>query len=129
VKPPFYGTADTKVDNPSNDVLQSNTGENWSVGDFLGLDNDGDGLYDLADFDCGPYRILTVSEEGDNLRVTWETAGGRSDELLAAPDPAGPFTNVEVAIAIPGVGIVTTNYLELGGASHGARFYRLKHSP
>ncbi len=30
--------------------------ENWSVGDTLGLDNDGDNLYDGADPDCGRVR-------------------------------------------------------------------------
>ena len=52
--PPYYGTADTKVDSPCNGVAAANTNENWSVGDFLGLDNDGNTLYDMADFACGP---------------------------------------------------------------------------
>jgi hypothetical protein len=32
---------------------------------------------------------------------------------------------VSAAIAIPGVGLVTTNYLDIGGATNTARFYRL----
>ena len=54
MSPPYYGTAYTKARNPGNTVLAANTNENWSVGDFLGTDNDGNNLYDLADYDIGP---------------------------------------------------------------------------
>jgi hypothetical protein len=50
--PPYYGTADTNVSRPCNDVSASNVNENWTIGDYLGSDNDGDGLYDAADPDC-----------------------------------------------------------------------------
>jgi hypothetical protein len=48
VLPPYYGTADTAVDDPCN----SSGFENWTSGDFWGLDNDGDLLYDGDDPDC-----------------------------------------------------------------------------
>jgi hypothetical protein len=51
-KPPYYGTVDTRADNPCNLVAESNINENWTIGDFVGLDNDGDGVYDGADSDC-----------------------------------------------------------------------------
>jgi hypothetical protein len=126
VKPPYYGTADTKVKNPGNTARVANTNENWSVGDFLGLDNDGNNLYDLADYAIGPYRLLGAVPEGNNFRITWLTAGGRANTLQAAPTPTGPFSNISSAINIPGVGLVTTNYVEVGGANRGARFYRLQ---
>ncbi|MFQ5490713.1 MAG: putative metal-binding motif-containing protein [Phycisphaerae bacterium] len=52
VKPIYYGTADTRADEPCND-----TGlEDWSgadgLGDGFGSDNDGDMLYDGNDPDC-----------------------------------------------------------------------------
>jgi hypothetical protein len=53
VTPPYYGTADCDVDEPCNAVAASNINENWTVGDFIGTDNDGDGLYDGNDPDCG----------------------------------------------------------------------------
>ncbi|HYW78804.1 MAG TPA: PKD domain-containing protein, partial [Thermoguttaceae bacterium] len=73
VLPPYYGTADTKVDDPCNQIAQANINENWTVGDLVGLDNDGDMAYDLADPDCvgneppladanGPYMGM-VGEE------------------------------------------------------------------
>jgi hypothetical protein len=126
IKPPYYGTADTKVNHPGNDVLVANTNENWSVGDFLGLDNDGNNLYDLADYAIGPFRLLSLDREGNNIRVTWLTAGGRTNILQAASGVSGSYSNVSASLAIAGVGLVTTNYVEPGGATNIARFYRLK---
>ncbi len=124
-KPPYFGTADTKAKNPANTVLTANTNENWSVGDFLGLDNDGNNLYDLADFAVGPYRLLSSVKEGNNLRVTWQTAGGRTDTVQTAPTATGTYADVSAALVIPGVGIVTNSYVHIGGATNQARFYRL----
>ncbi len=129
VKPPYYGTVDTKVDNPENLVLAANTNENWSVGDFIGLDNDGNNLYDAADYACNPYKILSAAKEGNNFRVTWRTAGGRADLIQASLQTGGTFSNVSSVITIPGVGVVTTNYLVAGGATNASRFYRVKSSP
>ncbi|MCL4180325.1 MAG: cytochrome c family protein [Verrucomicrobia bacterium] len=129
VKPPYYDTADTKVKNPANDVKAANTNENWSVGDFLGLDNDGNGLYDLADFACGRYRILSATKEGNDVRITWETAGGRKDAVQAATDLGGSFADIGAATLIPGVGIVVTNRLEVGAATNATRFFRLRYAP
>ena len=125
VKPPYYGTPDTKVNNPGNPVQVANTNENWSVGDFQGLDNDGNNLYDLADYAVGPVPRLSAAREGANVRITWQTAGGRTETLQAAGTPSGPFTNMSPALVIPGVGFVKTNFLHIGGATIGARFYRL----
>ncbi len=126
VKPPYYGTPDTKVNNPGNTVLAANTNENWSIGDFLGVDNDGNNLYDLADYAIGEFRLLSVNREGNDLRVNWLTAGGRTNRLQAAGVASGLFADLGVPVAIPGVGLVTTNYLEIGGATNLARFYRVK---
>lgn len=54
ILPTYYGTLDTNVDNPCNSAAQSNMNENWSIGDFIGLDNDGDNDFDANDSDCGP---------------------------------------------------------------------------
>lgn len=75
VKPPYCQTADTRADNPCNGAAASNTNENWSIGDFLGLDNDGNNLYEMADFGCGPYRIVEIGVTGNNVDIRWETAG------------------------------------------------------
>jgi hypothetical protein len=126
VKPPYYGTSDTKVKNPGNTVLAANTNENWSVGDYLGLDNDGNNLYDLADYAIGPFRTLSTAREGNNVRITWLTAGGRTNRIQVATKPSGPYTNLGPAVEIPGVGSVTTNYVDVGAGTNRMRFYRLQ---
>ena len=73
VPPPYYGTVDTKVKNPGNTVLVANTNENWSIGDFLGLDNDGNNLYDAADFAITPYQVLSV----ESRRATMFASPGK----------------------------------------------------
>jgi hypothetical protein len=130
VNPPYYGTAYTKANNPCNGVLQTNLNENWSVGDFVGLDNDGDDLYDQADFDCGPpYRLISAVPEGANLRVTWETVGGRVDAVQASANVAGGYTDVSTFITNAGVGLKTNNFVEVGGGVNDARFYRIRSKP
>jgi hypothetical protein len=121
---------DTKVNNPTNDVMASNTNENWSVDDFLGTDNDGDNLYDLADFDCGPpYQLVDIVREGDNVRVSWETVGGRTDAVQASGDVDGTYTDVSGSITNLGVGLATTNFVEIAGATDTNRFYRVRYAP
>ena len=130
VSPPYYGTVDTRADHPCNDVLASNTNENWTIGDFLGLDNDGNNLYDMADFSCGPpYHIGDILVVSNDLQISWETAGGRSDVLQAAPSLTETFSNVSSVLDIPGVGVVTTNVVEVGSATGSNRFYRIQYAP
>lgn len=131
VIPPYYGkTPYTKANNPGNTVLAANTNENWSVGDFLGLDNDGNNLYDAADFAITPYRVLSIKTEGNNVRVTWQTAGGRKDAIQASGVVNGAYSNVSSTLTIPGIGVVTTNYLDVGTlTSRSKRFYRVTNVP
>jgi hypothetical protein len=117
---------DTKAKNSGNTVQVANTNENWSVGDYMGLDNDGNNLYDLADYAVGSFRILSLNREGNNMRLTWLTAGGRTNTVQAASVVSGTYSNASPALRISGVGLVTTNYLDIGGATNAARFYRLK---
>jgi hypothetical protein len=125
VKPPYYGTADTKANNPGNPVQVANTNENWSIGDYIGLDNDGNNLYDVADYAVGPFQLLSAAREGNDMRVTWQTAGGRTNTLQAAEMVNGTYANVG-QIVVSGVGVVTTNYLEIGGATNTTRFYKVQ---
>lgn len=129
-KPPYYGTVDTKANNPCNLVRAANTNENWSVGDFLGLDNDGNNLYDAADSACGSIpatvaKVMSAMREGNNVRVTWQTAGGQTDLLQAAGSVTGTYTNVSPGLVINGAGTVTTNYVDPGAATNTMRYYRV----
>ena len=49
--PPYYGRSDVNITGPCL-VSSESGGEDWN-GDGLGLDNDGDLLYENADPDCG----------------------------------------------------------------------------
>ena len=64
IVPAYYGSPDTDVTDPCNTAPDNL--ENWSIGDALGLDNDGDGSFDEDDFDCRvlPSDIPTVSSWG-----------------------------------------------------------------
>ena len=52
--PTYYGTpdVDAAMVDPCNLSGSSETDENWTIGDTIGTDNDGDGLYDANDPDC-----------------------------------------------------------------------------
>ena len=51
-------------------------------------------------------------------------------ELIVRPvGRPGAYSNVSSALTIPGVGLVTTNYLEVNGALKSSRFYRMKYMP
>jgi hypothetical protein len=68
VNPAYYGSVDTKANNACNLVAAEGTNENWTVGDTIGLDNDGDGLYDGNDPDCA--TATETPGETLNLLVT-----------------------------------------------------------
>jgi len=129
VNPPYYGTADTLADHACNDVLASNTNENWTVGDFLGLDNDGDNLYDLADYSCGPLRMVEVVRDGNNTRVRWETVGGRTERVQATAVLTNGFSSIGTVVQVPGIGVVTQEVVEVNGAIGAQRFYRVRSIP
>ena len=129
VIPPYYGTADTNVDDPCNTVQAANTGENWTIGDFIGTDNDGDNLYDLADYSCGPLRMVEVVPTGSDLLVRWETAGGRTEWIQTTTALTNAFSDTGSSVAIPGIGIVTQEVTLVNGATDPAGFYQVRSEP
>jgi len=54
VVPVYYGTFDVNATmlDPCNMDQTTGSNENWTTTDFIGIDNDGDGLYDGDDPDC-----------------------------------------------------------------------------
>jgi hypothetical protein len=59
VPPVYYGTVDTNADDPCNSGPLFK--ESWTLNDTLGLDNDGDNLYDGNDPDCGAAPVAVVA--------------------------------------------------------------------
>jgi hypothetical protein len=98
--PPYYGVAaDSNVDLACNGIATAKTNENWSVGDFLGSDNDGDGVYDSAETDCfndpqtsGEATLLVESKDvaGGELTIVYDVACLSQDNTLVF----GPLSTV-----------------------------------
>lgn len=70
-------------------------------------------------------RITALSREGANLRVTWQTIGGTTNQVQAATGNFN-FANLGSPFLVNGSGVTSTNYLDLGGATNGTRYYRIK---
>jgi hypothetical protein len=109
------------------------TGENGANGD-----PDGDGLSNEQEFTLGtdptdsssPYRITDVVQEGDDIRLTWQTVGGKTNFVQATSDVNTNFMDITPAIAITGAGVTSTNYLDLGAATNfPSLFYRVRLVP
>ncbi len=101
-------------------------------------DPDGDGQNNLAEFLAGTnptnsasaFRILSLAQESNNIRITWVTAGGHTNIVQSASNLSGSYSNVSPNIIVTGSGETTTNYLDLGGATNGpAHFYRIRLVP
>ncbi|HVM62484.1 MAG TPA: SBBP repeat-containing protein [Verrucomicrobiae bacterium] len=77
-------------------------------------------------------RIVGITMETNDVRITWTTAGGESYTLQTnAPSANGSYSNLfsdlSAVITAPGRGVSTTNYIDIGGATNGpARYYRVR---
>jgi PKD repeat protein len=108
-----------------------------------GADPDGDGQNNLAEFlantdptnSASGLRITSITAQGNDVRVTWATAGGGTDVVQATaglPDGSYStnFLDLSPLIIIPGSGNAITNYLDSGGATNvPVRYYRVRLVP
>ena len=105
-------------------------------------DPDGDGQNNLAEFLAGTdptnsasaFDVISIVQEGDDVRVGWLAGGGRTNVVQAVNDAGSGFTNnfsdLSPLFIIPGAGDVLTNYLDVGGATNApSRFYRVRLVP
>jgi alpha-amylase len=97
-------------------------------------DPDGDGCNNLCEFlggtdptnSASSLRILSVVPEANDLRITWLTAGGKTNVVQAAPDLLDGYFDVSSNLIINGTGDTVTNFLDVGAATNvPARFYRV----
>ncbi len=102
-------------------------------------DTDGDGISDLAECLIGSdpldsasgLRVLNIQRLGTDLKLTWLTVGGSTNVVqLANPIISGNYTNSYISLAtlfVPGSGTVTTNWVDVGGATNApSRYYRIQ---
>ena len=106
-------------------------------------DPDGDGQDNQSEFLSGTdptnnlsvLRIISTSTQGDDVLITWSTAGVRTNALQASnSDVDGGystnFTDISGLIIIGVSGDATTNFVDVGGATNSpARYYRIRLVP
>ena len=108
-------------------------------------DPDGDGQNNMAEFLAGTVptnstsvlTITSVVRSGNDLNITWSTAGGHTNILQVTSGAAdGSYnTNSFADIAgsqtiVSGGGDTSTNYVDVGAATNApARYYRVRLVP
>ena len=70
-------------------------------------------------------KITAIVREGNNIRLTWQTVGGTTNQLQSAGGNFN-FSNLGLPLVINGAGSSSTNYLDLGASTNvQARYYRV----
>ena len=72
VDPPYYSgvwTSLTRVRNAGNTLFAANTNENWSVGDFVGLDNDGNNPEPITEQQDGSASVDSSPDKSFKCRA------------------------------------------------------------
>ena len=70
-------------------------------------------------------RITAIVSEGTNIRLTWQSIGGTTNQVQVAGNNFN-FTDLGSPIIINGTGSSLTNCVEVGETTNGlARFYRI----
>jgi T5SS/PEP-CTERM-associated repeat protein len=98
-------------------------------------DPDGDGLSNLQEFLAGSNPVAdikAITQEGNDIRVTWQAAATKTNALQAtAGDDSGNYSNnfTDIFTATNTDGSVT-NYLDAGAVTNfPSRFYRVRLVP
>jgi len=99
-------------------------------------DSDGDGASNLNELRAGTnptnaqsfFGIRSLTVEGTNATITWQTAGGRTNVVQAASALNGNFVDLSPPLVAPGSGDVVTSYLD-SSTNFNTRFYRIRTAP
>lgn len=107
-------------------------------------DNDHDGFTNLEEYQSGtdpndpnstPFRIAAVVRVGNDIRITWTTASGKTNVVQGTGGSIGGtytnnFSDLSPIIVPAGNSVTATNYLDIGGATNfPARYYRVRLVP
>jgi nucleoside diphosphate kinase len=80
-------------------------------------------------------RIISATASGNDVAITWRTAGGRTNVVQATAggvdgDYTNDFTDLTGLFVISGSGDATTNHVDTNGATNSpARYYRIRLAP
>jgi hypothetical protein len=102
-----------------------------SGGNGASADPDNDGLSNAEEYALGlnptvdDFVVTAVNVQSNDIRITWTTFGGKTNRVFVSSSlDTNTFTALSPLIIIPGSGVVTTNYLDVGGATNPPpRFY------
>jgi hypothetical protein len=88
----------------------------------------------IAIWNAGSFRITAIDRLGNDIRLTWVSPCGSTNYVQAAPalTTAGSnnFADISGPIDVSGTVPVTTNYVEINGATNQpARYYRIRRVP
>lgn len=84
-----------------------------------------------------PFQITEITQQSNDMLLTWTAFGGTTNVVQAtsgAPDGnyLTNFTTISPSIIIPGTNLnvnMTTNYLDVGGATNSDHYYRVQQLP
>ena len=102
------------------------------------LDFDNDGASNVNEFLAGTlpdnpaslFRIVSVERDGNDVRLTWTTVGGKSYRVASAGALNQPFTSLGSPIFVPGAGEGTTNFIDSGALTNSSvRYYQIRVGP
>ena len=82
----------------------------------------------------GTFRITSVTTQTNDVSITWQTVGGRTNRVQATAGTAGNystnFTDLSPIIIGSGGDLTNATYLDAGGATNfPSRFYRVRLVP
>ena len=85
---------------------------------------------DTVEQSLQPLLDRAKHQDGDDVIVTWTTAGGRANTVEMASNRTGGYTNISPNIILPGSGDTITNYFDPGAATNSStRYYRIRLVP
>lgn len=74
-----------------------------------------------------PFRIINVARVGNDIQLTWTATGGQTNVVQRSASLPGGFADISGNVTTSMTG--TNSYTDVGGATGGARFYRVRVVP
>jgi hypothetical protein len=109
-------------------------GEVYFTGDHYGSGAQTNAYYVNPVPDPGTFRITSITTQTNDVRITWQTVGGRTNVVQATTGTSGnydtSFSNISAIIIGSGGDLTNATYLDVGGATNvPARYYRVRLVP